>query len=141
MRDIKKIVNRIVHKYHTNDVRQLCDYLNVIIQSGELGEVLGCYILIKRQKCILLNERIIGTPTEKVVLAHELAHSVLHWKNNCYFYGSTFFLKSREEIEANTFAAELLIPDSLIFENPEMTKAQIARIAGYEEKIMDFKSL
>lgn len=45
------------------------------------------------------------------------------------------------EIEANTFAAELLIPDSLIYENPGMTKSQLARLAGYNEKIMEFKKV
>lgn len=45
------------------------------------------------------------------------------------------------EIEANTFAAKLLIPDDLIYENPGLSKAQIARIAGYDEKIMEFKQI
>lgn len=135
MRDIKRIVNRIVRKYHTSDLRQLCDYLNVLVQVGDLGDVFGCYLLVKRQKCILINKNIIGTPMEKVVLAHELGHSVLHWKNSCYFYGSTFFLKAREEKEANIFAAELLISDSIVLENPGMTKCQLASLTGYEEKL------
>lgn len=33
----------------------------------------------------------------------------------------------------------LLIPDSLIYKNPDMTKKQIARLAGYSEKIMYYK--
>ena len=45
------------------------------------------------------------------------------------------------EKEANTFAAELLIPDALVYENPGMTKSQLARLAGYDEKIMDFKKI
>lgn len=39
------------------------------------------------------------------------------------------------------FAAELLIPDDLIYENPGMSKSQIARLAGYDERIMDFKKM
>ena len=45
------------------------------------------------------------------------------------------------EIEANTFAAELLIPDDLIYENPGLNKTQIARIAGYDKKVMEFKQI
>lgn len=45
------------------------------------------------------------------------------------------------EKETNTFAAKLLIPDSLVYENPGMTKSQPARLAGYDEKIMDFKRI
>ena len=55
-----------------------------------------------------------------------------------------FFTKEiqiKYENEANTFAAELLIPDSIILDNPGMTKNQIARIMGYEEKILDFKTI
>ena len=44
------------------------------------------------------------------------------------------FLRIKEENEANTFPAELLIPDSLIYENQGVTKSQIARLAGYNEK-------
>ena len=43
------------------------------------------------------------------------------------------------ENEANTFAAELLIPDELISDNPELTAEQVARLAGYNAAIMKFK--
>lgn len=139
--DIKTTVNKLIRKYGTRDPYELCDYTNTLCKVGDLGDILGCYLLIKRQKCIMLNEKIIGTPMEKFILSHELGHSKLHWKNDCYFYGSTLFSKNKEENEANTFAAELLIPDELIYENPCMTKSQIARLAGYDEKIMNFKKL
>ena len=74
------------------------------------------------------------------VCAHELGHMFLHKKSNAvYMDTKTYFNTNRYEIEANTFAAELLIPDELIYENKDMSKAQIARLAGYSEKIMDFK--
>ncbi|CUO18922.1 Metallopeptidase immA [[Eubacterium] contortum] len=139
--DIKTTVDKIVSKYNTRDPYELCDYMNVLLQIGDLGSALGCYLLIKRQKCIILNERILRTPLEKVVLSHELGHSNMHWKNDCYFYGSTLFSKSKEENEANSFAAELLVPDDLIYEHPGMTKNQIARILGYDERIMEFKKI
>lgn len=76
-----------------------------------------------------------------LVMAHELAHSIMHRKENCYFIrNKTLILTSKMEIEANTFAAELLIPDDLIHENPGMTTAQIARLAGYDVRIMEFKN-
>lgn len=89
----------------------------------------------------MLNSSIIDTPLEKVVLSHELGHSKLHRKNYCYFYGSTFFNKAKEENEANTFAAELLVPDEIIYSNPDLTKKQIARMLGYTEMIMEFKNI
>ena len=76
------------------------------------------------------------------VCAHELGHMLLHKKANALFMDSrTYFVSSKYENEANAFAAELLIPDSFIIENPDMTKSQLARLAGYEEKIMDYKKV
>ena len=73
-------------------------------------------------------------------MAHELAHSIMHRKENCYFIrNKTLLLTSKIEIEANTFAAELLISDNLIYDHPGVGKSQIARISGYDERIMDFK--
>lgn len=77
-----------------------------------------------------------------LVMAHELGHAILHRTEICYFIRNKTFLSTAWiEKEANTFAAELLIPDSLIYENPGMTKGQLARLAGYDEKIMDFKKI
>ncbi|MBD9339537.1 MAG: ImmA/IrrE family metallo-endopeptidase [[Ruminococcus] lactaris] len=60
---------------------------------------------------------------------------------NIFTYNKTLLLTSKNEIEANTFAAELLIPDELIFDNPGMTDKQIAGIIGCDSKIMEFKKI
>lgn len=137
--NIKQVVNQMVTKYKTRNPYELCDYTNVLVQVCELGDVLGCYLLIKRQKCILLNQSIIGTPLEKVVLAHELGHSKLHYKNQCYFYGSTLFNKNKEENEANKFAAELLIDDDILNEHREFTTEQLSRLLGYDKKFIELR--
>lgn len=63
-------------------------------------------------------------------------------KENCYFLrNKTLLCTDKLENEANTFAAELLVPDSVIYENPGMTKGQIARLVGYNSAIMDFKKM
>lgn len=140
LKNIRKIVQQLIKKYRTNDPRELCDYLNIVVHTGNIGDVLGCYFLIKRQRCILLNEAILRTPTEKIVIGHELGHGVLHRDNDCYFYGdSTLFLKSKTEIEANKFAAELLLPDEILNEYQEYTIGQIARITGYSEELIKLR--
>ena len=96
-------------------------------------------MFLKNHKCIFLNEDL-EEHERTLVMAHELAHSIMHRKENCYFIRNrTLMLTSKIEIEANTFAAELLIPDEMIIGNPGMTKAQVARLAGYDERIMEFK--
>lgn len=119
----------------------LAEYLNVEVQTGPLGSHAGCYMFLKNHKCIFLNEDL-EEHERTLVMAHELAHSIMHRKENCYFIrNKTLLLTSKMEIEANTFAAELLIPDELIYENPGMSREQIARLSGYNEMIMKFKEL
>lgn len=98
-------------------------------------------MFLKNHKCIFLNEDL-EEHERTLVMAHELAHSIMHRKENCYFIrNKTLLLTSKIEIEANMFAAELLISDDLIYEYPGVGKSQIARIVGYDERIMEFKQI
>lgn len=140
-KDIKRIVAYYEKMSGTNNTFEIASYLNVLVQIGNLGECAGCYMFLKNHRYIFLNENL-AEREKTLVMAHELGHAILHRKENCYFIrNKTLFLTSKLEIEANIFAAELLIPDSIILENPGMTKSQIARLAGYDEKIMNFKTI
>ena len=140
-KDIKQLVNYYVKKFNTRNPYDLAQYLNVEVQIGSLGSRAGCYMFLKNHKCIFLNEELEENEM-RLVMAHELAHSIMHRKEDCYFIrNKTLLLTSKREIEANTFAAELLIPDELILEHPDMPADQIARLLGYTEKIMNFKKL
>lgn len=76
----------------------------------------------------------------RLVMAHELGHAILHRKQNCYFIrNKTFLSTSKIEIEANRFAAELLIPDSMLESHKDMTVGQLARSLGYAERIVELK--
>ena len=137
--DVKRLVAYYVKKYETRNPFVLAEYLNVEVQIGQLGESSGFYMFLKNHKCIFLNEDL-EEHERTLVMAHELAHSIMHRKENCYFIRNrTLMLTSKIEIEANTFAAELLIPDEIIIGNPGLTKAQSACLAGYDERIMEFK--
>ncbi len=139
--DVKRLVAYYVKKYETRNPFRLAEYLNVFVHVGPLGSRAGCYMFLKNHKCIFLNEDL-NEQENMLVMAHELAHSIMHRKENCYFIrNKTLLLTSKIETEANMFAAELLIPDDLIYENPGMSKSQIARLAGYDERIMNFKKM
>lgn len=139
--DVKRLVAYYVKKYETRNPFKLAEYLNVFVHVGPLGSRAGCYMFLKNHKCIFLNEDL-NEQERILVMAHELAHSIMHRKENCYFIrNKTLLLTSEIETEANMFAAELLIPDDLIYENPGMSKSQIARLAGYDERIMEFKKM
>ena len=138
-KDIKSIAAFIERKFGTRDPFKIADNLKIEYCIGPLGNYSGCYMLLKRHRCIFLNESLCENDL-RIVMAHELGHAILHRKENCYFIRhKTFLSTARIEREANIFAAELLIPDSLILENPGYSKSQLARLAGYNEMIMEFK--
>lgn len=140
-KDIKSLVSYYVKKYNTRNPFEIADALKINYITGPIGTCSGCYMYMKRHRCIFINDEL-GESEMKMVMAHELGHAIMHRKENCYFIRNHTFLSTAQiEKEANTFAAELLIPDSIIFDNPGYTKSQIARLVGYNEKLMEFKKL
>ena len=138
-KDIKQLVNYYVKKFNTRNPYKLAECLNVEVQIGELGSQAGCYMFLKNHKCIFLNEDLEENEM-RLVMAHELGHAIMHRKENCYFIrNKTLMLTSKLEIEANTFAAELLIPDEIIFENRQTTTEQLSRLLGYEQALIELR--
>ena len=114
---IETIVHKLKTRYDTNNPFELMDILGIELFRHPLGKRMGCYMLIQRTKCIFLNADIENEYMERIVAAHELGHAILHPKINCYFLRNyTLYSKDTHEIEANKFAAELLLPDDIFLE-------------------------
>ena len=138
-KNIKNIVDYYVKKCGGRNPFDIADYLNVQIQIGQLGAPCGCYMFLKNHRCIFLNENLAENEME-LVMSHELGHAIMHRKLNCYFIrNKTLLLDSKIEKEANLFAAELLIPDSDILENKNLTIGQLSRLLGYNEHIINLR--
>ena len=139
--DILRLVDSLVRKYNTRNPFEIIKNLNAIVVFCPLKGVKGFYQYFQRNNIIYIDNDL-SESEQKVVCAHELGHMFLHKKCNAIFMDTrTHFVTNKYENEANTFAAELLIPNSIILENPGMTKNQIARLTGYDEKIMKYKSI
>ena len=139
--DIRNLVQSLVRKYNTRNPFEILRQKNVILVYASLNGVRGFYQYFQRNHIIYIDENL-SDSEKRFVCSHELGHMLLHKKANALFMDThTFFNTEKYEVEANTFAAELLIPDELIFEHPDMPADQLARLAGYNEKIMNFKQL
>ena len=139
--DIRNLVQSLVRKYNTRNPFEILKQKNVILVYAPLNGVRGFYQYFQRNHIIYIDENL-SDSEKRFVCAHELGHMLLHKKANALFMDThTFFNTEKYEVEANTFAAELLIPDELIFEHPDMPADQLARLAGYNEKFMNFKQL
>ena len=138
MQDIKKIVNYYKRKYNTSDPFELADRLNILYQFGDL-KYEGCYMFLKNHRYIFLNQNL-SYHDKQLVMAHELGHAILHRKENCYFIrNKTLLLNSKNEIEANKFAMELLISDEVLLEYQDCTIDQVARSLGYQSNLIELK--
>ena len=76
--------------------------------------------------------------------AHELAHAILHPGINTGFLRMhTFFSVERIEKEANRFAVELLMPDSVIqsFDYVLRSIYELANICGVPEELAELKMI
>lgn len=142
-KDIKDIVNALVKKYDTRNPFEIADYLGIMVRNDDLGELKGFYTYKRRKRIIFINCSLENTDTYKLrdmVAAHELGHAILTPTSPCYFFSDhTFFKKSKPEIEANTFAAELLIANEDILEYQSYTTEQLARVTGYDKKLIELR--
>ena len=138
-KDIRKLVSSYVRKYGTRNPFKLAEYLRIQVQIGNLGNCSGCYMFLKNHRCIFLNENL-DERERTVVMAHELGHAIMHRKENCYFIrNKTFLLTSKYEIEANSFAAELLISDDILEENKNFTTEHFSMLLGYPEALVKLR--
>lgn len=112
-------VNKLVTKYKTRDPMDLIEVLGIKLHYIESPKkLLGVYQVILRNRIILLADNI-GS-LKNTVLAHELGHDQLH-RQYCidgaaFHENSIFNPTDTYEIEANIFAAHLLIPDEDLIE-------------------------
>lgn len=139
---IKILVNDLVEKYGTRNPSELADNLDVHIQYGNLGDELsGCHIKLANYKFIYINDNVDDDKLEQTIIAHELGHSIMH-EEDCYFLTcADSYCSEKAEIEANTFAAELLIPDEVILDHPGYTTDQLSMLTGYSDELISFKKI
>ena len=137
--NVNDTILRLTKKYNTSDPYELADALNISVFYEELGTINGYYNKPLRMKQIHINHNL-GEQDAKFTCAHELGHAILHPNASTPFLRSKTFLSvDKLEIEANTFAVNLLIPDCEIYDNKELTTEQLSRLLGYEEAMIKLR--
>jgi Zn-dependent peptidase ImmA (M78 family) len=141
MEDAKRTAVELMEKYHTNDPFEIAEQQGVYTQVGPLGKIFGCCLTIAGERFIYINSDL-DTPTQKMVAAHELGHAVMHREDYFFFnWIPDTLYRNRAEIEAHTFAVELLVPDSVVLEHPGFTLNQLSALTGYAENFLKFKKI
>lgn len=137
----RRLIRYYVGMIGSRDPVKIADHANIRIAILPLGEIAGNYKLIKRKRWIFVNDNIpTDSPLFQVVVAHELGHALLHRKENCAFIRNhTLLLTSGIEREANMFAANLLISDSMLQEYAGFTREQFCVCTGYPKELIDLR--
>ncbi|BBB91015.1 MAG TPA: ImmA/IrrE family metallo-endopeptidase [Methylomusa anaerophila] len=136
--DIKKDVEHLIGSHNTNNPFIIANNLNIILIYSDMKNTLGFFNKYKRSKFIHLNNKIPDN-LKNFVCAHELGHAIRHADMNTPFLKShTLFSTDKIEREANTFAVELLMPDSLV-KKSECSIYLLAMALGIPGKLADLK--
>ncbi len=126
---IKSITERLTTKHKTINPFEIADSLNIKVTLWDLHEdINGFYKYDRRNKFIFINNNL-SEEMQSVVCAHELGHAILHSRANTPFMRKNTLLSiARIEIEANTFAAELLISDDSLSKCTHLSVYEIASL-------------
>lgn len=144
--DICQAVGTLIKKYNESDPLQLCHEMNIIVLFQPMGKstdaIKGFFLASKRIRTITVNSDL-PEIIQKIILAHELGHAVLHHAGGvCAFHDiAVYDSSSIQEKEANLFAAELSLNDSEVLEvlNRDVTFFTAASMLRVPMEILDFK--
>jgi Zn-dependent peptidase ImmA (M78 family) len=144
---ISKEVDRIQRIYGEKDPFRLCQRLGISLLFSPMGakprDCKGFYLYHSRKQVIVLNEDL-PTALQRIILAHELGHAILHRKASGLKSFHDFVLfdeTSAYEYEANIFAADLLLEDGQVLSmlNDDLSFFQAAAKLSVPPELLDFK--
>lgn len=136
---IKKIVEGMIETCGTRDVYELVDKLEITVIKKTLSGKKGRFLrdIFNNEYIYVSNE--LSVEEEKIVIAHELGHLILHTSLlTSHYTENNLLVKDKLEVQANKFAAELLIPDDVeIYEG--MTTKELACYLKIPEELVKLK--
>lgn len=137
----RQVAIGIAERYNTNNPFEIARERNIGILYEPMKTTYGFYVRYRRFQNIILNNTL-PEGMQRFVCAHELAHSILHADLNVpKLTRYTFFSRDKFEVQANTFAVELLLPDEMIREYPECSTFQLAVLVGIPVEFVSLKCL
>ena len=115
--DIVAKANEVVQETGSRDPEEIASQLGIIIMPCNFSKQKGVYKVIKKDRFIFVKEDLCPE-LRNIVLLHEIGHDVLHRKEALTFQEFNIFdvRGGRMEYEANSFAAEVSLPDEDILE-------------------------
>ncbi len=142
MEAIKDIASGLFETYGTFNPFELCLYLDIKVIKSNLGnEIKGFFQRTPEGYEIIHINSEIDEHEIKYICAHELGHAILHTDMSLgFFIENRMQIKNRYEIQADKFAAELLIDADIIDQlNTDLNIEQLSSILCVPEKLIKYK--
>lgn len=139
--DIKNIVLGLMESYNSNDPFDLCKSLGMCLFIHDLGEeLLGFFQRTPNGTEILHISSRLNYHMQKYICCHELGHAILQPELAIsFFIENPLVIQNKFEIEADTFAAELLLEDDILKNYEGFTIEQIAAAENVPKKLVELK--
>ena len=133
----------LVELYGTRDPRRLANDCDIHLYCEPLGNLSGFFAVVAGRRCLFYNQSL-DEITAREVIAHELAHALLHQDDMANFdrIRECTLLKATTitEQEANIFAAELLLADEEVLDLLSYyTDEQMAKSLGCNLELLLYK--
>lgn len=115
--DIVAKANEVVQETGSRNPEEIASQLGIIIMPCNFSKQKGVYKVIKKNRFIFVKDDLCPE-LRSIVLLHEIGHDVLHRKEALTFQEFNIFdvQGGRMEYEANSFAAEVSLPDEDVLE-------------------------
>lgn len=139
--DVKDIVLGLIEIYDTRDPFELCHCLEIVLLKHDLGdELLGFFQRSRNGTEILHINNKLNYYTQRYICCHELGHAILQPELTLsFFINHPLQIKNKFEIQADKFAAELLLQDYKITEYENLTIEQIAAVEKVPINLVQLK--
>ncbi|WP_346914173.1 ImmA/IrrE family metallo-endopeptidase [Clostridium sp.] len=143
---IKVAVMDLIDTYGTNNPFELCKELNIKIMRTDLGnEIKGFFQKINDQYRVIHINSNLTNDEERYICAHELGHAIIHPEISIsFFIDNPLQIKNKYELQADKFAAELILPSNLSdfdcgYDFNDLNAEQICICLGIPMQLLKYK--
>ena len=131
--------SKVIDEYQSNDPFIIAEKMNINVFTRPLVDIGGYYMVLKNNVKIAVIDSGLSRHLQRFVLAHEIGHSLLHPEKGAFMLKTSIFATDRQEVEADKFAIELLLPDSMVNDNIDYTVDNWAAVLGLPREIIELR--
>ena len=131
--------SKVIDEYQSNDPFIIAEKMNINVFTRPLVDIGGYYMVLKNNVKIAVIDSGLSRHLQRFVLAHEIGHSLLHPEKGAFMLKTSLFATDRQEVEADKFAIELLLPDSMVNDNIDYTVDNWAAVLGLPREIIELR--